>query len=370
MKKLRRFYYCHLENKNLEKLVMVAGEKDVRNVAHTLQECTNMYQIGTILFNIIEFLSEHLEELQGVTSKAVIDRMVAAHVEKYSIGHYPDVYVECLESMLYSLPKDYKVRNVFFDRIKNYFSFVEVCSRKKENCTLNRLLLFNSKFGELFKTGEKSISYAGLKTEYSVMDRKEMSSFLRNYDETKKDYDLQHKKYIETLKSVGLDEFLEQNNDVNILTYYKIDTIVDLIAIPLQAILTSNNTIALCQECNRYHVPVNKRNTKFCNNPDRTDSKNRTCKQVRANYRNTKVYSKDKTITHNYILVKRRLQNRVESVGKNVSEDGKILRKNQYDEFMEKSSEYVDKIKKHECTKEEYVIWLKTQKKLTEKLPK
>lgn len=369
MKKLQRFYYCHLENKNLEKLVIVAGEKDIRSVGLTPQDSTKKYQLGTILFNMVEFLSEHMDELQGNVTKAVIEKMVNEHVAKYNVGIRFDIYVECLKTLLYALPKDDKAKNVFFDRIRNYFSFIENCPREKQNCNLNSLLLFNSKFSESFKTGEKLISYTGVNTEYKVMDNEKMLSFLRSNDSAKKDNDMHHKEYVERIKLFGLDEFLEQSNDICILTYYKIDTIVDLITAPLQAILASKNTIELCKECNRYFVPVNKRNTQFCNNPDRTNARNKTCRQVKACYRNTKVYSGD-TITRHYIRIKNRLKNRVEYSGIKISKDVLAIRKSQYDAFICACSKYVDQIKKEECTKEEYLKWLKKQDELTKVLPK
>lgn len=153
------------------------------------------------------------------------------------------------------------------------------------------------------------------------------------------------------------DEFSKLNFGNNLIKYYEISDIQDLITLSIIECIDKKINLRICECCHNFFIPSNRSDEKYCNN---VFINGMTCKEYapKNKYRKSINNEELKKVHYNLSQSYRMKINRA----KTLKEKNRLIKK--FEEYKYKYKEQKEKYKIRELTKEEFIEWIKSQKDL------
>lgn len=355
---MEQYYYVRDNNKLVESIMKVdtSGEFCLQSLLPAKK--TKQYQLGTLLGLTADVwpylyigLTEHAS-LEEIKKGMYVDLDLNAYINgtvpaDKSILIFSDMIISCLSNMLNNSNSEDLIR-----KTESCYEFLETCVTHREHCTSRELINFSALIGIDLKSSVDFLKNLELKPTKHPLESKQIHELLYSYTEDKKmridavgrlklEYKIQKKPLPYDIEEI-LDDYIDIQDKILSISCYKIDTISDMILCSLQEIFRLRRIIKQCEFCSRFFVPLNRTDSRYCNNLDFpiVDHDIRTCAEkartVALKFSASPISKENKKT---YDRVRQRLSRRCK--------DDNDLEIEEYEKFKSKYRDYRMKIRKH-----------------------
>lgn len=175
-------------------------------------------------------------------------------------------------------------------------------------------------------------------------------------ESSKKEHISDDEIYFELLKA---NQKLVTNKNLLTLKNYEISSFEDLFSVFFNYLIENNININKCKNCNKYFIPENRSDEKYCNNPVKHGSKI-TCKTIgaRKSFANNR---KQDPISTEDDKTRSRLTMRIKRAKNKNNETDIIKYTNALTKYYSDYEKQLKKYKNNKLSEKEFISWMKEQ---------
>lgn len=326
---IKIFYYTDFPTYISKRFVNFFSEINIKKEIYK-NDTNNLLEMEKILNN--EFASQNMNALEWLRESNKKKKMEIDELEKVSFKSF-------VLQELHSYITDFKLLifnlTLFASKDKEIKVQVEGGKQEKLKSTTDKIRLLQSNYNlNIFDSILESKCYHKI----AVIENNKI--YLDIYNEN-------------TLNKINN----KSNLDVRVIQLYKIESLIDLLALSLTKIITNKVNIKICANCMNYFIPQNRADEKYCNRKS-PQNPNKTCKEYGAKkaYRD-EIKSIPIKCEHNRTSQFYRMK-----INRAKDEKEKKKYERQFHQYKENYQKRKEKYIEKKLNENDFVKWIKEQK--------